>query len=117
VHYDWNLVTGYGSQRVLKLSGRSEILRIFMEFGGFDLSGNGPEARVQRLAGQTFRDRGVVVMKTGEVVWHFGLYSSECCTSEIELKKLQVFPSCPACRDRTVWDCVETEVAVLSLAA
>jgi len=88
-----------------------------MEFGGFDLSGNGPEARVQRLAGQTFRDRGVVVMKTGEVVWHFGLYSSECCTSEIELKKLQVFPSCPACRDRTVWDCVETEVAVLSLAA
>ena len=56
-------------------------------------------------------------MKTGEVVWHFGLYESECCTSEIELKKLQVFPSCPACRDRTVWDCVETEAAVLSMAA
>ena len=56
-------------------------------------------------------------MKTGEVVWHFGLYSSECCTSEIELKKLQVFPSCPACRDRTIWDCVETEASVLSLAA
>ena len=46
-------------------------------------------------------------MKTGEVVIHFGLYSSECCTSEIELKKLDVFPSCPGCRERTIWDCVE----------
>jgi hypothetical protein len=56
-------------------------------------------------------------MKTGEVVIHFGLYSSECCTSEIELKKLQVFPSCPECRERTTWDCVESWSLVLCEAA
>ena len=56
-------------------------------------------------------------MKTGEVVIHFGLYSSECCTSEIELKKLDVFPSCPSCRERTFWDCAETWVHVYSQAA
>jgi len=116
VHNDWNLVTGYGSQRVLKLSGRSE----FLEYS-WSLADSTSPATVRKLACKDSQvklfETGVVVMKTGEVVWHFGLYSSECCTSEIELKKLQVFPSCPACRDRTVWDCVETEVAVLSLAA
>lgn len=57
------------------------------------------------------------LMKTGEVVIHFGLYSSECCTSEIELKKLDVFPSCPWCRERTIWDCIETWARVYSQAA
>jgi hypothetical protein len=56
-------------------------------------------------------------MKTGEVVIHFGLYSSECCTNEIELKKLEVFPSCPECQQRTTWDCVESWSLVLSNAA
>ena len=54
-------------------------------------------------------------MKTGEVVIHFGLYSSECCANEIELDKLQVFPPCFKCRKRTIWDCVET--GILSLYA
>ena len=49
-------------------------------------------------------------MKTGEVVIHFGLYSSECCTCDIELEKLEIFPDCPKCRRRTIWDCVEIEV-------
>ena len=49
-------------------------------------------------------------MKTGELVNHFGLYSSECCTSDIELEKRDIFPLCPKCRKRTFWDCVETEV-------
>jgi predicted RNA-binding Zn-ribbon protein involved in translation (DUF1610 family) len=56
-------------------------------------------------------------MKTGEVVVHFGLYSSECCTNEIELEKLDVFPSCPECHERTIWDCVETWALVFSRAA
>jgi len=92
----------------------------FLEYS-WSLADSTSPATVRKLACKDSQvklfETGVVVMKTGEVVWHFGLYSSECCTSEIELKKLQVFPSCPACRDRTVWDCVETEVAVLSLAA
>lgn len=54
-------------------------------------------------------------MKTGEVVNHFGLYSSECCANEIELDKLEVFPPCFKCRKRTIWDCVET--GILSLYA
>lgn len=56
-------------------------------------------------------------MKTGEVVFHFGLYSSECCTSEIELKKLDVFPSCPDCHELTIWDCIERWMLVLNRAA
>jgi hypothetical protein len=56
-------------------------------------------------------------MKTGDYVFHYGLYSSECCASEIELEKLQVFPRCPGCRQRTIWDCVEAEVNVLLEAA
>jgi hypothetical protein len=56
-------------------------------------------------------------MKTGEVVIHFGLYSTECCTSEIELEKLDVFPSCPECHERTTWDCVEIWSLVLAEAA
>lgn len=53
-------------------------------------------------------------MKTGELVIHFGLYSSECCTRDIELEKLDIFPPCPKCRKKTIWDCVETEVLVLA---
>jgi len=56
-------------------------------------------------------------MKTGEVVFHFGLYSSECCTSEVELEKLDVFPSCPQCQEQTIWDCVEVWSLILSMAA
>jgi len=56
-------------------------------------------------------------MKTGEVVNHWGLYSSECCTSEVELRTFQVFPGCPKCRLRTIWDCVELESLALYKAA
>jgi hypothetical protein len=56
-------------------------------------------------------------MKTGEVVTHFGLYSSECCANEIELEKLDVFPPCLDCRKRTIWDCVETGVVAMYEAA
>ena len=56
-------------------------------------------------------------MKTGEYVFHYGLYCSECCASEIELEKLQIFPRCPGCHERTVWDCVETGVSALLEAA
>ena len=56
-------------------------------------------------------------MKTGELVDHFGLYSSECCTSEIELEKLEVFPRCPGCHHGTTWDCVEMMAYALYEAA
>jgi hypothetical protein len=49
-------------------------------------------------------------MKTGELVNHFGLYSSDCCNGDIELEKLDIFPACPTCCKRTNWDCVEIEV-------
>ena len=42
-------------------------------------------------------------MKTGTDVSRKGLYASDCCVTEVELQKEQMFPRCPRCLNLTVW--------------
>jgi len=54
-----------------------------------------------------FRNRidksGVGIMKTGTDVVYTGLYSSDCCLVEAELKEGKSFPRCPQCMKLAVW--------------
>jgi hypothetical protein len=43
-------------------------------------------------------------MKTGRDANQHGSYTSECCLVEIDVKKGQMLPRCPACYALTVWD-------------
>jgi len=42
-------------------------------------------------------------MKTGTDVVYTGLYSSDCCLVEAELKEGKSFPRCPQCMKLAVW--------------
>jgi hypothetical protein len=42
-------------------------------------------------------------MKTGRDVTRNGLYASDCCLAETDLKKDAMFPRCPKCMGLTVW--------------
>jgi len=45
-------------------------------------------------------------MKTGTDVNRNGLYASECCLTEKDLKKDALFPRCPKCLELTRWTSV-----------
>jgi len=46
-------------------------------------------------------------MKTGQDVREPGLYVSECCNMEVELKKDASFPRCTRCSSLTRWEAGE----------
>jgi hypothetical protein len=46
-------------------------------------------------------------MKTGQDVKQAGLYVTECCGEEVELRKDATFPRCLHCMQLTIWEMVE----------
>ena len=48
-----------------------------------------------------------VHMKTGQDVVEAGLYVTECCGEEVELRKDATFPRCVKCMGLTLWEIVE----------
>ena len=46
-------------------------------------------------------------MKTGQDVIEAGLYVTECCGEEVELRKDATFPRCLRCMSLTRWELVE----------
>jgi hypothetical protein len=46
---------------------------------------------------------GRTLMKTGTDVTRNGLYASDCCLVETDLRKSGMFPRCPKCMELTVW--------------
>ncbi len=46
-------------------------------------------------------------MRTGQDVLDAGLYSSDCCSVEVELARDAMFPRCPRCLSLTIWDLIE----------
>jgi hypothetical protein len=46
-------------------------------------------------------------MKTGQDVKQAGLYVTECCGEEVELRKDATFPRCVKCMKLTSWELVE----------
>jgi len=46
-------------------------------------------------------------MKTGQDVNQTGVYVTECCGEEVELRKDATFPRCGKCMRLTSWELVE----------